>query len=78
MVIQGVDLSMAAVKEQSAKWLVEKYEYIADNPQFVVNGFKVSGIPNALDGTENADENKGNTDDEFDEKSTDDEYTDTD
>ena len=84
VVIQPVDLSMAAVKEQSAKWLVEMYEYIADNPQFVVNGFKVSGIPNALDGTENADEsdeNEGNaaeSDDEFDEQSTDDEYTDTD
>ena len=50
--IQPVDLSMAAIKELSAQWLVEMAEYIASNPQFVVNGFRRSGIPAALDGLE--------------------------
>lgn len=49
--IQPVNLSMAVVKELSACWLVEMAQYIADNPQFIVNGFRRPGISSALDGT---------------------------
>ena len=31
-------------------------EYVASNPQFVVNGFRHSGIPAALDGLESEEE----------------------
>ena len=48
--IQPVDMSMAAVKELSAQWLVEKFDYLADNPQFVTRGFRRAGISDALDG----------------------------
>ena len=54
--IQPVDLFMAAIKELSAQWLVEMAEYIASNSQFVVNGFRRSGIPAALDGLESEEE----------------------
>ena len=40
---------MASVKELSAMWLVEMSEYIANNPQFIVSGFRRSGISGALD-----------------------------
>ena len=40
------------MKELSAKWLVEMADYIADNPQFVVNGFRCAGISGVLDGSE--------------------------
>ena len=53
-VMQPVKLSMAAIKEQSAKWLVDMAEYIADNPQFIVHGFLRAGITYALDGEEAA------------------------
>ena len=49
--LEPIDLSMAAVKEQGAKWLVEWAEYMADNPQIIVNGFIKAGISLALDGT---------------------------
>ena len=51
--IQPVNLCMAVVKELSARWLVEMAEYIANNPQFVVNGFQRPGIASTLDGTKN-------------------------
>ena len=57
--IQPVDLCVAAVKELTAEWLVEMAEYIASNPQFVVNGFRRAGIPGALDGFE---DEEGDTD----------------
>lgn len=47
--IQPVNLSMAAVKELSALWLVEMAGYIAENPHFVVSGFRRAGISDALD-----------------------------
>ena len=40
---------MASVKELSAKWLLEMSEYIANNPQFIISGFRHSGISGALD-----------------------------
>ena len=57
--LQPVNLCMAAVKELSAQWLVEMAEYIADNPQFVVNGFGRAGISNALDYSEHSEEESG-------------------
>ena len=60
-----MNLCMAVVKELSAHWLVEMAEYIADNPQFVVNGFQRPGISSALDGTKYL-VHDGNADEESD------------
>ena len=48
--IQPIDLSMSAMKEVSAKWLVNAANYISDNPGIIVNGFIRSGILRVLDG----------------------------
>ena len=53
--IQPVDLSFAAVKVLSAKRLVEVGEYLSENPQFIVNGFRRAGISPALDGRSDED-----------------------
>lgn len=42
--LNPVDLSLANVKNIGAKWLVEAAKYIANNPQFIVNGFVRAGI----------------------------------
>ena len=68
--LQPVDLCMAAVKELSAQWLVEMADYIADNPQFVVSGFRRAGISGALDGVEDEEEKTG----EYSDKLSDDDY----
>ncbi len=47
--LQPVDLGMPMLKELGAKWLVETFEYIEDNPKIIVNGFCRSGITDALD-----------------------------
>lgn len=47
------------LKELSARWLVEMAEYIADNPQFVVNGFRRAGISHALDDSDYTEEDVG-------------------
>ena len=57
--LQLVNLCMAAVKQLSAQWLVEMAEYIADNPQFLVNGFRRAGISNPLDYSEHSEEESG-------------------
>lgn len=44
---------MAVMKEASASWLVEMWDDISDNPQFIVNGFLHAGISKALDGDNN-------------------------
>lgn len=44
---------MAVMKEASASWMVEMWDCISDNPQFIVNGFLCSGISKALDGDNN-------------------------
>lgn len=74
--IQPVDLSMAAIKELSAQWLVEMAEYIVNNPQFVVNGFRRSGIPAALDGFESEEEDSSEDSDKLseDEDDSDDDF----
>ena len=48
--LNPVDLSMAAMKEITGQWLVKMYDYISNNPDFIVNGFLHSGISKALDG----------------------------
>lgn len=50
--LQPIDLSLPALKEVGAKWLVEMAEYISSNPQMIVNGFIRSGISGALDRAE--------------------------
>ena len=47
VVLEPVDLSLEHI---STNWLVEMWEYIVDNPQFVVNGFITSENSCALDG----------------------------
>ena len=43
-----VDLSTARMKSVGAKWIVQLYEYLADKPHIIVNGFKHAGIHSAL------------------------------
>ena len=47
--LEPVDLSLPIMKELGAKWLTDMAEYLASNPQFIVNGFIHSGISHALD-----------------------------
>ena len=49
-VLQPIDLSLPALKELGAKWMVELADYFGENPQIVVNGFVKAGIVQALDG----------------------------
>lgn len=80
--IQPVDMSFVAMKVWSAKWLVEMAEYLANNPEFMINGFKRAGILAALDGndwereTTNTDDN--GEDSEEDDEDDDDENEDDD
>ena len=48
-VLEPLDLSLPNMKELGAKWLTGMAEYLAANPQFVVNGFIRSGVTHALD-----------------------------
>lgn len=59
--IVPVSLSMPVLKEVGAKWFVEMFEYISDNPQIIVNGFIRAGICGALDVV--ASEDSGDVDD---------------
>lgn len=54
--LDPVDLSLGNMKNVGAKWLVEAVKYIADNPEFIVNGFIRAGICRALDGQSSDDE----------------------
>ena len=75
---QPIDLSLPALKEIGAKWLVDMADYICENPQFIVNGFIKSGITGALDGThtsDSEDRQETDTDDESEEESEDSEET---
>ena len=44
-----VDLRLVVMREHLAQWLVEMFDYISNNPQFIVNGFEKAGIADALD-----------------------------
>ena len=62
--IQPINLCLAAVKELSAKRLAEMGDYLSDNPQFVVNGFRRAGILKGLDGSaESQDSGEDNKED---------------
>ncbi len=69
--ITPIKLPMPILKELGAKWLMKMAEYLADNPQFTVNGFRRSGISGALDGLEESEEQSEG--DEYDEDSANDE-----
>ena len=56
VVPEPVDLSLARMKHISTNWLVEMWECIVDNPQFVVNGFITSETCCTLDGVTSDDE----------------------
>ena len=43
-----VDLSTARMKCVGGKWIVEMFEYLENNPQIIVHGFRHAGIFNAL------------------------------
>ena len=51
--LEPIDLSLPVMRELGANWLVDMAKYIADNPDFIVNGFVRAGISEALDGVEN-------------------------
>ena len=69
--LNPVDLSMAAMKEITGQWLVEMYDYISKNPDFIVNGFLHSGISKALDGISDDDLPQLDTNDNDNETSSD-------
>ena len=62
--LDPIDLSSAVVKEKSARWLVELADYMAANPQIIVNGFMRTGITGALDGIQDDDSMDTNEDSE--------------
>ena len=45
---EPVDLSTPRMKYVSGQWLVQLYEYLEDNPQIIVHGFRHAGIYDAL------------------------------
>ena len=53
---------MPLLKELGAKWLVETFDHIAENPQIIVNGLFRSGIVHALDNKDVNDEDEVNED----------------
>ena len=59
MELEAIDLSLPLLRDLRARWLVEIFQYIADNPQFIVNGFARAGITGALDFTEDHNEFEG-------------------
>ena len=57
--LSPIDLSLAALKEIGAKWLVEMVQYLRMNPDIIVNGFIRTGIADALDAHMQRRRNKG-------------------
>ena len=48
--IEPINISFSAMKVLTAKWLVEMGDFLASNPQFIVNGYMRAGIAGILDG----------------------------
>ena len=46
--VQPINLTSAVMKSVGARWIVQMYEYIHDNPSLVVNGLYKAGIPQAI------------------------------
>ena len=49
LTIKPVDMPFSLLRELGAKWLLETFEYVCDNPQVVVNGFVHSSMTGAFD-----------------------------
>ena len=45
---EPVDLSTPRMKCVSGQWFVQLYEYLEDNPQIIVHGFRHAGVYDAL------------------------------
>ena len=56
VILEPIDLSMAVIKNISAKWFVEMAEYNGNNLQFIMNGFAKACIYQVLDGITSDDE----------------------
>ena len=67
--MQEINLGLPVLKEVGAKWLVNMAEYIAENPQFIVNGFIQSGIFGALDACYDEECDEQSTEDDSDNNS---------
>ena len=48
-------MCLPVMKERFCEWIVEMHEYIASNPQFIVNGFVHTGFTKTLDGNLDSD-----------------------
>lgn len=48
-IINPVDLSLTRLKPLSAKWLVQMFQHITNNPEIVRSGFRETGISIVLD-----------------------------
>ena len=46
---KAVDLRLSVMKPHGAKWLVELYEYLRNNPDVIINGFRETGILDCID-----------------------------
>ena len=63
---QPVDLSTSRMKCIGVSWLVRLHEYLVDNPQHVINGFRAAGTPQSVDaGRPNQHEEAINYEDEY-------------
>ena len=47
--IQPADMRMSTVKPLGAKWIIEAFDYIKNEPSIIKNGFKEAGIIKALE-----------------------------
>ena len=69
--IQPINMSSAAMKVLTAKWLVEMGEYLSENPQVVVSGFRHAGISAAIDNSCESEQEEEEDDDEVEEEGAD-------
>lgn len=47
--VQPVNLTTAAMRSIGARWIVQMYKHLCDNPQIIVNGFLKARIPQPFD-----------------------------
>lgn len=60
--LEANDLPLPLLRELGDRWLVEMFPYIADNSQFIVNGFAHAGITGVLDLIKDRNNFKGDVD----------------
>ena len=75
-----MDLSTSRMKCIGASWLIRLYEHLAENPQYMINGFCAAGITQSIDAGEpvpNNDGNGDNTDDDDSDITTDEDVDDS-